>query len=519
MCLRVSKGFCILLLLIVSCGPGLFNYDQSGSNSATSSSSPTTFVADFSSFSQWDTTAGDTGLWDTVDQRIQAAVSANSVVDINFGDGSDGAFNNGPTQTGITVSGNSITLDTDTKATFNFSSFNLSNGFTLKATGSQPLTIRVLGTGTIAGTIDVSGGSSAVGTSNNSTDVAALGGTGVASGGAGGAAGFGGSPGTSSTSGSPSTGSNVLGGAFGGNTSVSASDAGGGGGCNGVHGAAPDAVGNDAQAASAGGAAGACTTTRSSVAAAFESSFTGGAGGGGGGNYAPGASDVSGAGGGAGGGAVHLTSLGSISFGTSPNTGNILANGGAGGDGVNVSGGSDCGGAGGGGSGGSIWLQTKGTIANSSNQGSVNVSGGSGGSVDAVSCAPFGAAGNGSLGIVRVDATSASTTGTSVVFTNVPTVRSGQSFVVTSKAIDTGLSNPSFNTPTETQDTTSSGCGTAGTLKVTYQGSSNGTSFGTGVSGAQISSLNGKRYVRFQVTITSTGSTPPCLSGLSFSYD
>lgn len=514
-----AKDHLTLLVLLIpfvgSCGTGLSNYSLSPSPSVSPSASSHSFVADFSTLSQWDTSAGDTGLWNTVDQRIQAAVSANGI-EIGFGNGSDGAFSDGPAQTGITVSGSIVSINTDTKASFNFSSFNLSHGKTLVATGSHPLILLVLGSATVAGTVDLSGGSSASGT-NNSAGGPAPGGTGVASGGTGGAAGFGVNPGdTHSTAGKPTAGSIALGGALGANTFASGSDAGGGGGCNGVHGAAPDAAGNDAQGAPGGGVAGACATTRASIAAAFESAFIGGAGGGGGGGFTAGGSNVSGAGGGAGGGALHLVALGAISFGITPHTGQVLANGSSGGS-NNVDNGSDCGGSGGGGSGGSIWLQTKSTIADASNLGTLNVSGGSGGVTDAT-CTPTGDGGNGSLGIVRLDSTSAQVTGSTVLLTHSPAIRSGQSYVVTSKAIDTGITSPSFSTPMETHDTTSSGCGTSGTLSVVYEGSANGTTFGTGVPAAQISILNGNRYVRFQVTITTTGSTPPCLDALSFAY-
>ena len=57
---------------------------------------------------------------------------------LEFGDGRDGAFVNGPTKTGITVAGATITIDTSVKSIFQFTSFTLSAGFTLNASGTEP---------------------------------------------------------------------------------------------------------------------------------------------------------------------------------------------------------------------------------------------------------------------------------------------------------------------------------------------------------------------------------------------
>lgn len=488
-------GFAVLTSLAVFASPML--------------ASAGTFTADFSSPAQWDTTATSTALWDTVNQRISAAISANGV-EIGFGDGSDGVFNDGPTQTGIAVSGANITITTSpTKSTFNFTSFNLSDGKTITVLGTEPLVIRVLGSVTIAGDIIANG---ANGTANSLA--------GPAPGGAGGpGAGAGGNAGTpapvASTDGTPSTPNSNIDGGISGTNSV-ATNNGGGGGCFGFDGNAQDAV-----AAAVGGAAGDCNTatpavdTRAAIAALFETNFSGGAGGGGGGAYT--ADPVSGSGGGGGGGAIQITSLGTISFGSTPLLGSLAAKGGNGGANNTPSGGTaDCGGGGGGGSGGAIWLQAAAAIGSVADPGSADVSRGTGGIHDGAGCFGFADGGNGSSGILRLDTSSASLGGPTPTF--VPAVRTNQTYVITSKKIDTSSSNSTFSAPTETLDTSSSGCGTTGTLSVTYAGSDDGVTYGTAVRKDEISLLNGKRYLRYTVTIQTTGSTPPCLSHLSIPY-
>ena len=66
-----------------------------------------------------------TGLWNTELGQIQAAVAASSTAgnELVFGDGSDGSFSNGPTQAGMTVSGTTITLNSNLKSVYEFSSF------------------------------------------------------------------------------------------------------------------------------------------------------------------------------------------------------------------------------------------------------------------------------------------------------------------------------------------------------------------------------------------------------------
>src|SRR5690606_10869762 len=103
----------------------------------------------------WDRTLPATpaqrGLWNTYAGKIQGSPAVGGTP-IDFGSASDGAFFDGPAQAGISVAGNLITFDTNQKAEFHFSSFTLSAGMTLTATGAAPLRIRVLGPTSILGT-------------------------------------------------------------------------------------------------------------------------------------------------------------------------------------------------------------------------------------------------------------------------------------------------------------------------------------------------------------------------------
>lgn len=291
--------------------------------------------------------------------------------EINFGDGSDGAFADGPAQTGITIAGGpTITIDTDVKSTYQFTSFSASG--TVTVTGSRPLVIRVRGDATLSAVL------TAEGTAGANAGGTRVGGTGRAGGGNGGNGGVRGVAGASATNGQPS----ARGGLAGVNTATATEEESGSGGCNGT----------GAGAGTAFGPAGATCAPQATIAASFETTFTGGAGGGGGGAFAVAGGANDGAGGGAGGGAVHFAVLGNLSI-----SGQIRARGSAGGN--EVFGGVETGAPGGGGSGGSIWIQCARTF---SGAGTLNVSGGSGGAADG---GGFGYTGGvGSPGVIRVDA-------------------------------------------------------------------------------------------------------------------
>lgn len=445
--------------------------------------------------------AASTGLWNTAEGRIQAAVApggdATRVLD--FGDGSDGAFVDGAEHEAIAISGNTVNIDTNLQSDFAFSSFVLSAGKTLTATGNNPLKIRVAGVTEIEGTIDLSG---AGGKDNNAAISAGSGGDGIAGGMDGGS---GGNPGGSAgEEGDPTTATFLAGGEGGLNSAIQ--DSGGGGGCNGT---GPDA-GNDASGAPFAGLAGVCTSQRSQIASNLDSEFTGGAGGGGGGALL-GPPDFPGGGGGAGGGAIWLISLGQVVI-----NGQIQAIGGDGGDPLSDNGGGVCGGGGGGGAGGSVWIQTASTV---SGTGSIDVSGGIGGlnlgCSSGAGAGGFGEGGNGSRGVVRVDSSSGSAwAGTAPAASsdqNLLIQAPSEEYSIVSLPLDFSGGYFSYDTPDETI-----GCGTDGEMVVEYQGSKDGVRFDKTVTGSEISKLANDPFVRFRVTITPTGANPPCLTGLSF---
>jgi hypothetical protein len=449
--------------------------------------------------------SSSTGIWDITNGKIQAPLAPGGTLAkaFTFGDGTDGAFSDGPTQTGISVSGSTVTFNTDVKSDFKFTSFNLSGGITLQVSGSQPLIIRSLTTTTIAGTITLNGTTGAA----NNAGVPSVGGSAVAGGGAGGNGGSsGGAAGVAGTGTAPAGG----GGIGANNPLVGSADEGGGGGCLGNSGFAGQ---DSASGVPTGGNAGTCATVRSTAGTNFETTFKGGGGGGGGGAYT-GAGPISGAGGGGGGGAVRIVSQGNITV-----SGTVNALGGAGGA-NNLVNGAHCGGGGGGGAGGSVWLQTAGNIAGA---GTVNVSQGAGGDTTNGICDTAYAGGHGSDGIIRADRTAGAVgtyTPASSVQANaisIPFPTGGTPFVVLTRALDFSNGFYDFTTATETVDN-SVLCGANGTVTVKYEGSFNGSTYSSPVLAANLSQLNGYPYIRVRVEIATTGANPPCLTGLSLNY-
>jgi hypothetical protein len=101
-----------------------------------------------------------------------------------------------------------------------------------------------------------------------------------------------------------------------------------------------------------------------------------------------------------------------------------------------------------------------------------------------------------------------------------PSTSALTTYIATSKSFDTGSSAVAYQTPQETFDITSTGCGTNGSIAVAYEGSNDNVNFSGDVPGDQISILDGYRYIRFKVTIkTGSTTTPaPCLTALSIPY-
>ncbi|MDZ4661386.1 MAG: hypothetical protein SGJ18_07165, partial [Pseudomonadota bacterium] len=94
-----------------------------------------------------------TGVWNTELQELHPTLQVENwdvgggpgaPININVGDGSDGPFIISTYANFGTVSGNTVTLNTDIKSTFNFTNFDLLNNYAIVPTGSQPLIIRSL---------------------------------------------------------------------------------------------------------------------------------------------------------------------------------------------------------------------------------------------------------------------------------------------------------------------------------------------------------------------------------------
>jgi hypothetical protein len=328
-------------------------------------------------------------------------------------DGSDGACNF--TQSGV--------LDTITNAftpsgggsipmghagVFNCTTLTVASGVTLTTVGTGVLDFRATGNVSMAGTIDLDGGSGTPGAGGNTGQSGALGsggtgfpgspGTGSA-GGAGGSDGGGGGGGSSSSTGGGGGGGGPSGG--GGGASAGGSAGGGGGNTGGV----------GATTAGGGGGAGNGGSTPAAQSGQAGTGANGGGGGGGGfGNVnidlhpgsggggggsssgTPGSISVGGGGGG-GGGALRIVTPGTITV-----SGAVVANGGSGGSVPNSS---ARGGGGGGGSGGDIYLAAP-TVSLS---GGLMATGGVGGAASGPGTA---AGGQGSGGRIRIFANSLS---------------------------------------------------------------------------------------------------------------
>lgn len=457
-----------------------------------------TLDVDFKSNLYFDKTAS-TGLWNIGTGQIQAPVSLSGTAgsELSFGDGSDGEFKDGPTQAGVTAASSTVTINTDVKSEFQFTSFTLSSGVTMTITGSKPAVIRVLGATVLAGTIR-----------SNGSDGTASSASGTAAGGSGGAGGGTGGDGTlaSGAQGAPTAAGASRGGKGGLSTSnaSAAEDQGGNGAC---FGAASGDASIDAQKGNqnAETTADICTGARAALAAGFETAFTAGAGGGAGGGYNVANEARTGGGGGGGGGAIRIVSLGTITL-----TGTLSAKGGNGGsDDVSLNFGADCGGGGGGGSGGSIWLQTGATLV--ATGGTLTVAKGTGGTN--TTCFGTGAGGDGARGLIRVDSASTVTGVAATVDSQVTISPPKKEYLVVSKGYDFSGRIYSFGAPAETL-----GCGSDGTLTVTYEGSNDGATFEHPVTAGKITELDGYPYVRFKVSLTPTGTNPPCLKGISFTY-
>lgn len=389
---------------------------------------------------------------------------------INIGDGSDGAFDSTTFATfDPAATATKVTLDTS--KIYQFTTFTLPAGVTLTGSGSSALRIRVQGAVDISGTINLNGGGGADGSADTSLNPA--GGTSCCGGGAGGA---GASNGTGSDGVSGDLG-NIGSGKAG---SKSVNDGGGGGG------AGYRTDGDPGEAGVGGpGKEGKDYTDN------LLSKLQGGSGGGGGGAGA----NSNGAGGGGGGGALQIECGGTLTVRAG---GSLYSKGGAGGAVTDVT---RKGGGGGGGSGGSIALFAGGQFTNN---GSIRATGGAGG-VGAGTGGNGGAARDGQVRFVNAQndgwiGGDENPLPNMANFGQVQYDTSG-STVLLSKSYDIANSNPTYNS------STISGTFPAATTTVLeWAGSSDDfASDNTGfVPTSNLSTLNGKRYVKFRITMNST---------------
>ncbi len=296
-------------------GGGVFTFDEPFDDNAREDSAVTT--------ADWNNALGS-----TFGMAGALVGLADAPTELPWGDGSDGAFAPVTDVTLVTDGVDPVFGGQD--GVFRFSSFDLPAGVTLTVDGSNPLDLRVAGSVSIHGTIDVSG---SPGTAAN-----------IFGAGAGGAARAGGTiggGGGSVSSGLVLPGQSAARGGRGGETSLSlhAGALGGGGGGGGLAAAGGSGETTAAMGSGRGGVGG---ITRGFAAHQFL--FAGAGGGGGGASVSTGTAFGGGAGGG--GGAVCVTAQLDITI-----SGTIHAHGGDGGLGMD-------GGCGGGGSGGLIALAT-----------------------------------------------------------------------------------------------------------------------------------------------------------------
>lgn len=402
-------------------------------------------------------------------------------VDMSVGDGSDGAFvesrysefsMNGD------VSGNVIRLDLSTHSELKVTEFYLAEGWVLEPVGSQPLIIRSLSTVKILGEIWCHGhdGSASSGASGGAGGAGRCGG---AAGGAGGDTGADGANGGDSTS--PVTGGK------GGNFTGGASVGGGGGGSWNV----TSLPGNGQNFSGTPGDPGEKGTSSSDPE--FDT-VAGGAGGGGGGAGTAGA----GGGGGGGGGAVIIHAVGDFELGSSTNSniGYIYASGGNGADSAGN------GGPGAGGGGGSVQVFSGGTIRIYNTNSGLAASQAVGGRNPAPTVGASGGIGRSWFSSIAYSGAGfydPAEESPVVPGNNVKYNTSSQQVVSTSYDLHSTLAEVlSVSTSPTSSDFLLEWAGSTDNF------SSDDTGFTTSVA-----ALNGKRYVKFRFTITTTAATSP----------
>lgn len=445
--------------------------------------------------------AASTGVWDVIQGNLHVPWVANFSGDntpgqedviIDVGTGADGVFD-AANFTRFDAAATTSLVTLDTSRVYHFTQFTLPAGVTLRGTGTEALRFHVQGDVLIQGTVDLKGGDAGPA----QFPVAAVnGGTACCGGGAGGNGKVTAGIEAGSEGSTPSAGG--AGGGIAGTTSGAGGTDGGaaGGGGNAFAGGA-------GQAGGAGAGGGGLAYGVDSL-----STLIGGAGGGGGGGntFTP----SRGAGGGGGGGAVAFFAGGNFTIAAG---GSILTTGGAGGLGASA------GGMGGGGAGGSVLIYAAGSGVD---DGSIDSQGGGGGNDGGggmlnggdgsigISWFGFGT-GNGGFTGGGTENPAPNTAVKPKIF------YSTASYQVTSTAYDTGTPSPNYLS--FTAETTEGAAGS--TISFEVAGSSDqfvldNTGF---VPASEITSLNGKRYLRFRATLKSASPTAtPTVDAIRIAY-
>lgn len=360
-----------------------------------------------------------------------------------------------------------IRINTDTYPDLQFARVQILSGWKIRPFGSKPLVIRSLSTIRIESLaeIDCSGG--------DGEGLKAIGQ--VAGGGIGRCGGSNGGSGGSSPTDGQAPAFNANGG---GKAGPAAGDGGGGGGAIAQIGAPGDAGVSAGGVLGAGGAAGDNTP---------DDAFTNLAGGSGGGGGKSGTTS-SGGGGGAGGGSIILYAVDGVIV---EPTGRLDVNGGAGGGGAP---GSGDGGAGGGGGGGSLLVFSRGDIVF---DGTVTALAGTGGVSDG---GDGGIGADGRTWINDADGISDGVGENPVSFLIlIGTIQyEVGTYTLVSKTIDLMNSKPTLNAAT--MDATIGGAGSVA-LEIATGDEPFDVAGATWVPAASASSLSGKRYVRFRISL------------------
>ena len=465
----------------------LLFFSQSFAKTLTEDFSTRTYLA--SSTLVWNQALGE--LHPTAEvQNIQVNFVAQANQSLDLGDGSHGAFNLATAANFATSvdSGLQIIYFNNTAyPILKVTTFDLPAGWTLVPVGNGPLKIFAMGDVNINGTIDCSGG-------NGTAAVGASPGIGGSARCGGGAGGNGGSVGGNGANGSSPNGGITAGG---GGTFGGANGAGGGGG-----GSFSDSSGALAAGGNGSGVGG--TGGNFSGADQLFLIETGGAGGGGG----SGGAAVAGSGGGAGGGFIEIHSGRDITIGLA---GKVLANGGNGGSGAA---GVGPGGAGGGGS-IKVWAVGNVTVNNNVDTYALMADTGTAGTVGGVSggTAQFGRTWI-DLGNFLFPGGATYYPNESAQLTSIGNVR----FATAAEQLITGIYDVRSTMPVATSFDTAP---TSADWTLEVAGSND--SFVSDDTGwqpvASISVLDGKRFVRFRLTLTNSNAiTPTRATSMSYIF-